>query len=124
MTLTEVGDALRATPMRWQDIPADYRTVAEQALLPDPAFADDQRYWFARWWLACTQADVAAINALLPADTQVAAVNVAGQLYLGSDLLTDSLQPGQMYYPAQAVIQGLVCTYFDAGLPIVQSTIP
>lgn len=113
MTLTEVGDALRATPTAWRDIPDAYRAVAEAALLPDPAFVEDQRYWFARWWLACTQSDVDAINAALPANVQVSALEWEGGLYLGSDLLTDSMQPGQMYYPAQATIQALVCTYFD-----------
>jgi hypothetical protein len=99
--------------MRWQDIPADYRAVAEAALLPNPAFVEEQRFWFARWWLACTQADVDAINAVLPESVQVAPIEIEGSLYLGSDLLTDSMQPGQTYYAAQAIVQGLICTYFD-----------
>lgn len=113
MTLTEVGDALRATPTRWSDIPESYRAVAEEALLPNPAFVEEQRYWLDRWWLACTQADVDAINAVLPQGVQVSPIEHAGSLYLGSDLLTDSMQPGQTYYAAQAIVQGLVCTYID-----------
>lgn len=124
MTLTEVGDALRAAPTAWRNIPAEYKAVAEQALLPNPAFIDDQRYWFARWWLACTQADVDAINAALPAGVQVAPLEWAGALYLGSDLLTDSMQPGQMYYPAQATIQSLVCTYIDPPPAPVETQVP
>jgi hypothetical protein len=99
--------------MAWRDIPTDYKDIAEAALLPDPTFADDQRYWFQRWWLACTQADVDAINALLPSSVQVSSLEWNGGLYLGSDLLTDSLLPEQMYFAAQSVIQGLICTYFD-----------
>lgn len=118
MTLTEIGDALRASPCAWRDIPASYRAVVEASLLPQAeGFVDDQRYWFARWWLACAQEDVDAINAALPTEVRVAPVAVDGSLYLGSDLLTDSMQPGQMYYPAQEIIQGLTCTNFADGLP-------
>ena len=112
MTLTEIGDLLRATPMAWRDIPSEHRAVVEAALMPSPAFVDGQRFWFERWWLGCTQQDVDAINALLPASTRVSALSFNGQLLLGSDLLTDSMAPGQTYYAAQAVIQGLICTYF------------
>jgi hypothetical protein len=113
MTLTEVGDMLRATPMCWREIPADGRAVAEASLLPNPIFVEGQRHWISRWWLACTQSDVDAINAVLPAHTRVSALDIGGSLYLGSDLLTDSMREGQMYYPAQSVIQRLICTYFD-----------
>ena len=112
-TLTEVGDALRAQPMAWRDIPQAYREIAQAALLPKPAFTDEQRYWFARWWLACTPADVDAINAALPPTVQVAAMERDGALFIGSDLLTDSLVPGGTYYPAQALIQALVCRYLE-----------
>lgn len=119
MTLTEVGDMLRATPMPWRDIPPEDRAVVEALLLPQPGgFVDGQRHWFARWWLACTQADVDAINAVLPDAVRVAAVDVGGAMYLGSDLLTDSMQPGQMYYSAQGIIQGLTCVNFADGLPV------
>jgi hypothetical protein len=113
MTLTEVGDLLRANPMAWRDIPPALQEIAKAALLPAPAFTAEQRHWFARWWLACTPAGVAAINALLPASTQVSATELGGALYLGSDLLTDSLTVGNTYYPAQAILQGLVCVYIE-----------
>lgn len=124
MTLTDIGDALRANPCAWRDIPAEQRAVVEASLLPQAnGFVDDQRYWFARWWLACTQDDVDAINAALPEGVRVAPVEVDGSLYLGSDLLTDSMQPGQMYYPAQQIVQGLVCVNFPDGLPIQTGTL-
>jgi len=115
MTLTEIGDVLRATPTAWRDIPADDRAYVETQLMPQAAvgFIDAQRYWFARWWLACVQSDVDAINAALPEGVQVSPIEYGGALYLGSDLLTDSLYAGQTYYPAQAIVQGLVCTYID-----------
>lgn len=121
MTLTELGDFLRANPTAWKDIPEANKAVAHDALMPNPAFAEDQRYWFARWRLACTQADVDAINALLPTHLRVQAVTRDGILTLGSDLLTDSLDSSGNYYPAQSLIQSLVCVY---GEPIVSPSGP
>lgn len=113
-TLTDVGDSIRANPRPWRDIPPQQQAVAAAGLLPSAAgFSDEQRYFLLRWWLACTQADVAAINALLPAAVRVAAIDVAGALYLCGDLLTDALTPGNTYHPALPVLETLVCTYID-----------
>jgi len=117
MTITELGDLLRANPVAWQQIPEPLQQVAKAALLPDPGFTADQRHWFARWWLACTQADVDAVNATLPPATRAEPVNIGGQLYLGGDVLTDALVPGSTYHPALGVLQGLVCTYVEPDAP-------
>lgn len=99
-----------------RDIPEEYRAIAQAALLPAAGFSDEQRHWLSRWWLACTQADVDAINALLPVHTQVAATEIGGALYLGGDLLTDSLTPAGTYWPARDVLHRLVCTYIEPVL--------
>lgn len=111
--LTDVGDAIRATPIAWRDIPQDQRAVAAASLLPADGFTDEQRYFLKRWWLACTQSDVDAMNALLPASVQVSPIEVAGVLYVCGDLLTDALTPGNTYHPALSVLETLVCTYID-----------
>lgn len=110
-TLTQVGDALRADPCAWRDIPPTYQAIAQAALLPTGAFTAEQRHWFARWWLACTQDDVDAVNALLPAGTQVAGLELQGAMYLGSDLLTDAINPASVYHAALPVLEALICTY-------------
>lgn len=115
MTITELGDLLRAAPMAWRDIPDAQRAIAEAALLPSGAFNEQQREWLAHWRLACAAADVDAINAVLPEGVRVAATEIEGALYLGADLLTDSLTPGGTYYPATAILQGLICRHFDAA---------
>jgi hypothetical protein len=59
-------------------------------------------------WLACTAAQVVAINAALPSCTRVAAkADIDGALWLGADLKTDC-GPGQTYAAAQALIMALL----------------
>lgn len=119
MTITDLGDLLRASPMAWRDIPAEQRTVAEAALLPPAGqgFDAQQRDWLAHWWLACTQADVEAVNAVLPVGVRVSPLEVDGALYLGADLLTDALTADGTYHAALSVLEGLICTYFAEITP-------
>lgn len=59
-------------------------------------------------WLGCTQDDVDAINALLPANTRVAPlIDIEGTLFLGADLLTDC-EEGQTYGNAESLIKTLL----------------
>jgi len=113
MRLTDIGDMIRAQPVAWRDIPEELRAIAAQALLPLGGFTPEQRYYLARWWLACTDDDVRAVNALLPVGTQVGAVTVQGRQYLGGDLLTDALTTGNRYHPALSVLERLVCTFIE-----------
>lgn len=113
MSIAEIGDQLRLQPRAWQDIPEPARIELAAELMPRGAFTDTQRYYLARWWLACTQAEVDAINAVLPSGTRVGPVEVRGQLYLGGDLLTDALAPGSTYHPALPLLERLVCTFIE-----------
>lgn len=123
MKLTDIGDMIRAQPVAWRDIPEDLRAIAAQALLPVGGFTEEQRYYLARWWLACTDDDVRAVNALLPVGTQVGAVTVQGRQYLGGDLLTDALTTGNTYHPALSVLERLVCTFIEPE-PLAQVEAP
>lgn len=113
MKLTDIGDMIRTQPMAWRDIPEELRAIAAQALLPVGGFTPEQRYYLARWWLTCTDDDVREVNALLPEGTQVSAITVNGKQYLGGDLLTDALTPGNTYHPALPVLERLVCAYIE-----------
>lgn len=65
-------------------------------------------------WLACTQAQVNAINAALPPKTRVAPLkDSTNALFLGADLLTDC-EPGQTYAEAGALIKALL-----PGVPVL-----
>lgn len=73
-------------------------------------FDGQQRPWFGDWWLLCTQAQVDAINAALPANTRVRAVTYLGNLYLNIDLGTDSTSLGDTYFAGRATLRALVFT--------------
>jgi hypothetical protein len=113
MTLTDLGNAIRANPCAWRDIPALQQELAKVALIPTNGFDEAQRYLLARWWLQCTPANVAAINALLQADTQVRGIANGALLYVCGDLLTDALTPGNTYHPALPILETLTCRYID-----------
>ncbi len=117
MTITDLGDFMRASPMAFRDIPSPLRAVAVAALLPADGFTEQQRAWLARWWLACTSNDVDAINAALPLSVRVSPIEIDGLLYLGADLLTDALDAAGTYHAALPVIETLVCTYIEYTPP-------
>lgn len=122
-TLTELGDAIRANPAAWRDIPDAQRAVAEAGLLPQNGFSDEQQHLLQRWWLSCTQSDVDAINSMLPDDVRVQAIDVSGALYVCGDLLTDALTAGNTYHPALSVLETLVCRYIDPPPQSVQALV-
>lgn len=108
-TLAQLVAAQKADPQTFKGLTPAQRTAVKAALQPVDGFTDDQRYWLSCWWLQCTQADVDAINAALPAGTQVAPLSLGGLLYLGSDLLTDLVT----YSKVKTVLQGMTPTYLD-----------
>lgn len=111
MSLLSVGEALRSKA--WRDIPAPARAVYEAEIEPKNGFSPEQRQWVAKWWLSCTQADVDAINATLPAGTRVEAISINGGLYLGCDLLTDMASQKSTYYKARRILDRLTWTNIE-----------
>lgn len=111
MTLGELATLLRASPKSWNDLTAAQKTDFRDTLAPRVnGFDGPQRNWFKDWWFICTQANVDAINALLPANVRVEPVTYLGIKYLNIDLATDCMQLTDTYGPARPVIRTLVCT--------------
>lgn len=111
MTLAAVATFLRASPKAWVDLTANQKDTARNVLLPKiTGFDGEQRAWFKDWWMACTQAQVDTMNALLPANVRVAPKDISGSLYLNIDIITDVLNPGDTYYPARMTLRSLVFT--------------
>jgi hypothetical protein len=104
MTLAQVATLLRGK--KWNDLTNAQQLAVRAELAPVLGFSGAQRNWLNRWWLQCTQADVDAINATLPAGTRVAPVDIGGVLHLGADLLTDA-QQGETFYRARSILARL-----------------
>jgi hypothetical protein len=120
MTLAEVATLLKSAPKSWNDLTAQEKQDVGAALRPVLGFDGQQRAWFGDWWFTCTQANVDAMNAALPAGTRVGAVSYLGTLYLGMDLATDCMQAGDTYAAVRPVLRTLVCT----NIPNLPSLLP
>lgn len=111
MTLSELATLLKASPKSWNDLTAAQKLDFRDTLAPKiDGFDGAQRAWFRDWWFICTQANVDAMNALLPANVRVAAVSYLGVLYLDIDLATDCMNLTDTYGAARSVIRTLICT--------------
>lgn len=121
MTFTEFTESLRLAPTAWVDMSQEQKDTFNQAFPPGVYFGDVQRAWVGEWWLACDQTNIDLINAALATkNTQVWPLDILGSLFIGSDLLTDSQNPGQTYNDAFEIIKTLVLTEFVGGPPILE----
>ena len=116
MTFQEVEDLLRSTPTAYGELPPEAKDAIVAEFPPGQFFTDTQRAILKDWWLAVSQVDVDDINAALGPNTQVSALEDAGQLYLSSDLITDSVNPGQTYHAAAAIITAMVLVNIPGGI--------
>lgn len=109
-----VGDAIRTNPRPWNDLTSTEQAVLQAALMPGvDGFTDEQRAYLGRWWLQCTQADVDAVNALIPPPENTvitARTGLDGNLYLSADLLSDALQ-GKALSHTLDILKTLVLRY-------------
>jgi hypothetical protein len=111
VTLAELAVILKASPKSWNDLTAQQKLDFRDTLAPKVAgFDGQQRTWFGDWWMACTQAQVDAMNAALPPSVRVAPVSYLGQLYVNIDLATDCMGANDTYAAARPVLRTLVCT--------------
>lgn len=120
-TLIQIAAFLQATPSSFNDLTAPQKQDFIDTLAPKVnGFDGQQRPWFGDWWLVCTQADVDAMNALLPSGVRVAAVSYLGVKYLNIDLATDCMSADSTYFAARSVLRTLVCT----NIPNLRSLLP
>lgn len=124
LTLSEVASMLKASPKSWNDLTAQQKTDVRDALAPVLGFNAPQRAWFGDWWFICTQANVDAMNALLPANTRIAPVSYQSALYLNMDLATDCMQAGDTYAAARPTLRTLVCTNIPNLADLLPKTAP
>jgi hypothetical protein len=117
-TLAQVATFLKATPSSYDSLTTAQKADLRDTLAPKLAgFDGAQRTWFKDWWLACTQVQIDAINATLPAKTRVSGILSGGVWYLNIDLATDCLQAGNTYFASRSILRTLVCTYVPGLQP-------
>lgn len=68
-------------------------------------FSAPQRAFFANCWFTPTQAQIDAMNALLPPQTRLSARPIGGVLYLCSDILTDCMTVGSTYHAVLPILK-------------------
>lgn len=120
-TLAQIAAFLQATPSSFNGLTAAQKQDFLDTLVPTVAgFDGAHRAWFGDWWLVCVQADVDAMNAVLPANVRVSPVTYLGVLYLNIDLATDCMNAGDTYAAARPTLRTLVMT----NVPNLASLLP
>lgn len=110
-TLAQIAAFLQATPSSYDSLTASQKTDLRDTLAAKlTGFDGEQRAWFRDWWFQCTQANVDAMNAALPASTRVSAVAYDNKLWLNVDLVTDCMNAGDTYFACRSVLRTLVMT--------------
>lgn len=107
-----VGDFLRANPHSWDGLTPEQQATLKTGLMPDGPFLPVQRELLSRWWLPVDEADLEALNAACPPDTQLTGrAQTGGQLYVCADLLSDALD-GKRLAGCLSLLQSKTLTYF------------
>ena len=106
-TITDIGDALRAEPRSYAEMPAEWQDALTSAMRPDKVhgFSQQQSAWIYSWLLEVTPAQLADLQALHP--RQYAAREAKyGTIYLSAALLTDALD-GRRLSAAESILTSL-----------------
>jgi hypothetical protein len=111
VTLSELATILKASPKSYDLLTTQQKQDFRETLAPKvDGFEGQQRTWFRDWWFVCTQAQLDTMNAALPANVRINAVDYLGVLYINIDLATDCMQLTDTYGAARSVIRTLICT--------------
>lgn len=105
--LVTLGDAIRANPCSFSNLPPEAQGIVLQLLTPMPSgWSDLQMQWVPKWWLDATQEGTAAANAALAAHGPMRISARAG--YLPASLIADA---GTVYAPIGDWLRSLVLRY-------------
>lgn len=110
--LRDLTAPLTTTPAAYADLSPELQN-AMMAMVGSPSFSPEQREYLSYWWLAVTPEQADEINSLCPPHTQYpprAAEN--GDLYLGSDMLTDAI-PGRPLEALWPILTTLPITWYE-----------
>lgn len=92
-TIIDIGDALRAQPMSWDQIPPETKETVISIMRPNPSFIPEQRDFLSRWWMQVDDDSLNVINQSLPSHTVCSPrLDVNGDKWLCADLFTDAVE--------------------------------
>jgi hypothetical protein len=113
--IVAIGDALRANPMSWDQIPSDMKETVIAIMRPAPAFTPEQRDFLSRWWLQVSDEQLNAINATMPPNTVCSPrIDGEGNKWLCCDLFTDAVEEGGRLANTLPLLLGLQLHYLPA----------
>jgi hypothetical protein len=112
--ITTIGDALRSSPMSWDQIPAGMKETVIEIMRPRPSFSEQQRAFLNHWWLAVDEEEVTQINELLPENTVcIPRADFNGGLWISADLFTDAVDEDSRLHNILPYILSLELHYHE-----------
>lgn len=111
-----IGDALRAQPMSWNQIPEGTKQTVIGLMQPGATgFTAEQRTFLDWWWMKVDQARLAQINAKMPQNTICdPRVDAQGDGYLSADLFSDAILPDARLQEVLPLLLDLTLRYLPA----------
>ena len=93
--MTAIGDALRAQPMSWNEIPQETKDVVIGLMNPGiTGFTPEQRTFLNWWWMKVDAARLAQINSAMPPNTVCEPrIDGDGDGFISADLFSDAVLP-------------------------------
>lgn len=90
-----IGDALRAQPMSWNEIPEETKSVVIGLMQPGATgFTPEQRTFLDWWWMKVDEARLSQINANMPPHNIVSPrIDGQGDGFICADLFSDAVLP-------------------------------
>lgn len=121
-----IGDALRANPMTWNEIPAETRETVIALMQPSvTGFTPEQATFLNWWWMKVDTARLNQINANMPPNNVVAPrVDGVGDEFISADLFSDAVLPDSRLEPVLPMLLDLTLRYLPANYWPAPPTLP
>jgi hypothetical protein len=114
-TIVAIGDALRANPMSWDQIPEEMKATVIGIMKPRPSFTPEQRDFLSRWWLQVDDEKLEQLNATMPPNTVCSPrIDAEGNKWLNCDLFTDAVEDGGRLAKSLPLLLGMQLHYLPA----------
>lgn len=108
-----IGDALRANPMTWNEIPAETKDTVIALMQPGvTGFTPEQRTFLNWWWMKVDSVRLSQINASMPPHTVCAPrIDGVGDGFISADLFSDAVLPDSRLYDVLPLLLDLTLRY-------------